>query len=73
MWGRIYTYFGIGELEKVLLSGGVPVHLPPHNSTQTDNLRILYQFLVKIDLINASIASDLHKKLLGGTYCTSCI
>ena len=68
MWGHIYTPVWIGELEKVLRSAGVPVHFPPHNFTQTKNLRILSQCLVKIDLIYKYVATDLHKKVQRGTY-----
>ena len=56
MWGHVYTSLWIGESEKVLLSAGVTVNLPPHNSTQTKNLRTISQYLVKIDLINTSVA-----------------
>ena len=70
MWGHIYTSLWIGELEKVLLSAGVPVHFTPNNSTQTKNMKILYQCLVKVDLINAYVASDLQKHVRKGTYWT---
>ena len=66
MWGHIYTYFWICELEKVLPSTGVPVHFPPNKSTQTKNMIILYQCVFKIGLINTSVASDLQKMCVEG-------
>ena len=70
MWGHIYTYLWIGELEKFLLSASVPVQCPPNTLTQTNNLSTLSNFLVKIDLINTSVASDLQKHVRKGTYWT---
>ena len=73
MSGHIYTSLYIGELERVLLSDGVTVNLTPHKSTQTNNLRILYECMVNIYIINTSVASDIQKRVLRGTYWTSCI